>query len=272
MSETPEQPAEMPTNPTGIAWGDFISPERLAQLKELFKRQQIWAEQIQQDIKQSVFYRIHLAGADVFWLAALALDGAEGNLDKAVAELRALPFINLSALHLEGANLLVAQLQGAYLSQAHLEGANLLGAQMGGANLGGTWLKDADLRQARLQKAFLFQAQLEGANLSQAHLEGASLYAAQLEGANLSQAHLEGSFLFLAQLQGTDLRQASFDKASVLNDAQLDDVRMDQVTFDNTNLTAIPWETVKRLGDEQIAKGKPPEGEKRPHPVWKVES
>ncbi len=59
MSETPDQPAETPTEPTGIAWGDDISPERLAVLKELFERQEKWAAQPNRDIKQSAFHGIH---------------------------------------------------------------------------------------------------------------------------------------------------------------------------------------------------------------------
>ena len=84
MSETTERT-------TGIAWGDPISPERLAELKNLFERQKTWAAQSDRDIEQSAFDTVILNGADVFWLAALALSGSKDALNERAETLREAP-------------------------------------------------------------------------------------------------------------------------------------------------------------------------------------
>lgn len=318
MSETPEsqQPAGTTTESTGIAWGDDISPERLVELKEMFERQKIWVAQLDRNVNQSVFKDVKLTGADVFWLAALALNDPDGNLGETAAALKR-PFNSpdLSELHLERANLTEAKLQHAKLHRvqlqrammhwAQLQGAYLRGAQLQGAILGGAQVQHAVLEEANLQgailhganlqQAFLSGAQLDGAdlgvailvhadlretllqqaNLSGARLQNANLYGAQLQNANLltSQlqdtnlygARLEGADLRKAQLQQADLRASSFDKTSRLDDANLVEVSLDQVTFDNTNLTVVSWATLKRLGDERNAR-------KARSTSWKVEA
>lgn len=80
MGENPKTSAEQPVAQNKSpkrAWGDDITPERLAELKELFKRQAEWARQPNRDMKQSVFASVRLTGAEVFWLAAMALDEAD---------------------------------------------------------------------------------------------------------------------------------------------------------------------------------------------------
>jgi hypothetical protein len=54
--------------------------------------------------------------------------------------------------------------------------------------------------------------------------------------------------------KGADLTAAWFDKASQLNYARLTGVRLDQVSFDNTNLAVVDWDLVGILGDELIAR------------------
>ena len=97
MSETPESqpPAETTAEPNGIAWGDPITPERLAELRDIFKRQQEWAAQPDRDIEQSVFSRayeranrVQIFGPDVFWLSAMSLVGPYGDLEEAATHLR----------------------------------------------------------------------------------------------------------------------------------------------------------------------------------------
>lgn len=55
-------------------------------------------------------------------------------------------------------------------------------------------------------------------------------------------------------MERADLREASFDKASRLNSAHLGGVSLDQVIFDNTNLSVVEWGEVQTLGDERVAK------------------
>lgn len=231
MSETAELP-------TGIAWGDPISDERLAELKGMFERQKEWLAQPNRSIEQSVFYQVPLTGADVFWLAVLALaEQKRGDLDKAVQLLRnhteSKPF-GLANLHLEGASLTTANLEAACLSEAHLEQVDFSGAQTSRVNLLRARLKGASFWGNSLNEAFLAGAQLEDANL----------LLVQFEGANLTLAHLERA----------NLTKASFDKTSSLAGAFLDGAILDQVIFDNTNLTVVTWEKVRRIGDEHVAK------------------
>jgi uncharacterized protein YjbI with pentapeptide repeats len=270
MGETTEQP-------TGIAWGDPIGPERLAELKELFERQRVWAEQEDRAIEQSVFQGVKLTGADVFWLTALALAEQEnGDLSEAARKLREYRQFGFSAamLHLEGADLSGAQLQNANLRGAHLSGANLSEAQLqesdlrgteltdanlrmaqvAGANLLGTRMERSRLRMAELKDSDLSAAQMQDTDLRGAHLENVRLHRANLEHSDLSAANLTGADLSEARLPGANLRGAAFDKNSRLNETILDGASLDQVIFDNTSLVVISWDGVRHLGDERIAK------------------
>jgi len=122
------------------------------------------------------------------------------------------------------ANLVGANLAGAFLSWANLEGANLVGANLAGAflswanlegaNLEGAFLEEADLEGANLEEANLVAASLEGANLEGANLEGANLEVANLYGANLEEANLEGANLYGANLAGANLRGANLNGAN----------------------------------------------------------
>lgn len=313
MSET----SRTTEQPTGIAWGDSITPERLAELKEMFARQKAWAAQSNHDIEQSTFLGVHLTGSDVFWLAAIATVGSGSEFDAANSlqgDPDASRLFDLSALHLEGANLQGAQLHGADLRRAWLVRVNLGGAQLAranlsrsrmeraymgeaqlqGANLHGAQMDNVDLHRAQLNRTIMSRAQLRGANLSGANLQGSDVHWAQLQKASLYSAQMEQILLHDAQLEGADLREvclkqaylrracligvnlsdvqldsvdlsgvdmeradlrrASFDKASRLNNVLFDGAILDQVIFDNTNLTVVPWEKVRCLGDEREAK------------------
>ena len=83
------------------------------------------------------------------------------------------------------------------------------------------------------------------------------------KGATLYDAHLERADFTAAHLEGADLRSASLDKATVLNDATLTGVLLDQTTFDNTNLSVVDWRAVPRLGDELRARKAKDEAGKR---------
>jgi hypothetical protein len=78
-----------------------------------------------------------------------------------------------------------------------LTGANLLGA-----NLTGAYLTRADLLGANLLWAYLTGADITGANLLWANLTGANLTGANLLGANLTGADLLGAYLTGANLTG----------------------------------------------------------------------
>jgi len=132
-------------------------------------------------------------------------------ITKPIDDYEGLYWVNLSHVHLEGANLADSVLKRANLEEAHLEesslwGANLEGANLKGANLQGAVIRKANLARAQLQSANLEKAYLEGANLKGANLKRASLKDANLEGAHLEGANLEGS-----DLEGADLQEAYFE-------------------------------------------------------------
>jgi hypothetical protein len=177
-------------------WGELPPPERIAALEaRLAKWEQLPAEargdpgkgegRSAFDSKGPHARRGALTGADVFYLAARVLaDSAEpGAVEAAAARLReGFPW-GLSALHLDGAELVGARLEGAILPYAHLEGASLHGVHLEGAILTGAHLEGTDTDLTR--------AHLEGANLRGTHLERTILGGAYLEGANLFESHLE---------------------------------------------------------------------------------
>jgi uncharacterized protein YjbI with pentapeptide repeats len=237
-----------PTKPRPGAWGQPISDARRAELDALAEQQLDWIEEPTETRGDSLFSDVKLTGADVFWLAVRAVAGFDATPETLahVADLIAtadLEDVPLDLLSLAEANLGNARLERATLTQAHLESANLHAAHLQGA----------DLRDIHLERAHLLHTRLQGAYLSSARLEGATLSGAELQRADLSGAHLEGADLIDAHLEGADLRLAKLDKSSSLHGAFLNGARLDQVSFDNTNLTVVEWRAVERLGDELAA-------------------
>jgi hypothetical protein len=106
--------------------------------------------------------------------------------------------LDLQRTHLAGADLILANLQRAYLPEANLQWAALMRA-----NFEGAFLCRAELQEAVFAIANLKGADLEGANLQRAILGGANLQGASLKGANLQEA-----FFGKANLQGANLQNA----------------------------------------------------------------
>ena len=94
------------------------SQERQAELQGYLDR---WQTELDHFERKGQFYNVELTGADVCWLAEQSVRDEDGSL---------------SNLHLEGADLSQAQLEGAYLDGAHMAGANFYQAQLQGAGLG----------------------------------------------------------------------------------------------------------------------------------------
>lgn len=245
-------------------WGNPISDERQADLKELADQQRAWAEQPEAERGDSHFKGVKLTGADVFWLAAYALAWPAGDVAESIEELRSGYGVKVPALHVDAAYLYDAHLQGAILTEAHLEEADLSLAHLEEASLhlahlekaelSFAHLAGAELSSAHLERAHLWSAYLEQANLGLAHLEGANLIEAHLEGADFYGAYLEGTYLEQAHLEGAVLNGAYLGKTSRLNAAHLNGAVLDQVIFDNVNLTVVDWREVRVLGDETRAR------------------
>ncbi len=100
--------------------------------------------------------------------------------------------------HLDGVNLVRAQLRGANLSHASLSRSDLRGAN----------LREADLRGANLSYANLRGAYLREAILSGARLTGANLYGANLIGASCAEADFEGAMCWDTFFVAVDLSRA----------------------------------------------------------------
>lgn len=149
------------------------------------------------------------------------------------------------------ANLMDADLRGAYLKNADFRGANLKDAYLDeaylfGANLSRVNLKDAELTSANLTEANLSRARLidanlngtilTGANLSHANLSGALLVGAYLNQANLSHADLSGALLIGADLNGALLLAADLTGAE-LTRAFLNETDLTLAYLEGANLT-----------------------------------
>jgi hypothetical protein len=210
-----------------------IAPPRQAELRRCLE--------IVPDIEQGRYpfqtLAPRLTRADVEWLLANALDRAHGS-DRQQLAVR-------------------LDLRGVDLSKADLHGLPLLNV-LGGLDEA-TWNAASSVQREmaaiHLEYANLRTAHLEGALLRGAHLEGADLREVHLEGADLRNTHLEGKGQALKPLPPADLRRAYCDHATRLESVQLGDTqhgsaRIADVSWGNTNLTAIDWRSIVMLGDE----------------------
>ena len=94
--------------------------------------------------------------------------------------------VNLSEIHLIGADLRGATLVGANLSWSNLEGADLTGADLSGANLTGVFLTNASLAHATLDNVNFTQAQLYYVDVTGASMENLNLANATVLGTPIS--------------------------------------------------------------------------------------
>jgi uncharacterized protein YjbI with pentapeptide repeats len=217
---------------------------------------------IKPNIRQGIypFKDIKLSRADVEWLLATHHAGRgplffeappEGphmrGLDLRGADLR---FADLHRLPLSGlrGGLSAAQWFDATLEQretaaVHLEGANLCRAILQGASLRSAHLEGADLSFARLERATLRSAHLEGTEISSK---------------SYGQGHLMEA-VSLEVLPPADLHHAFFDNHTSLNGSILGNkrdgfVQVVDVQWNNMNLSQVNWELVDMSGDERKAR------------------
>jgi len=117
--------------------------------------------------------------------------------------------LDLEKLGFDAANIVGADLRGAYLVGADLRGAVLEWVDLSGANLSASDFRGADLSGANLSQAILVGANFNGVDLGGCKLIGADLLAADLSGAKLSGANLSG-----ANLKGAVVENALFSNAT----------------------------------------------------------
>ncbi len=232
------------------------------------ERQKYLAEKrsITPNIEQGIypFKDIKLSRADVEWLLSKHEETTwqtgtnltiRSGLDLRGAYLRG---IDLQRLPLAG---LLAGLEPEVWYKATEEQREEAAIHLEGANL-----TLADLSQTQLKSAHL-----EGANLSKAHLEFASLRGAHLGGKTLpetsTEQHLENEHHTL-RLPPANLQYTTFNVGSTLEETDLGNeqdgyVRLVDVRWGGVNLAAVNWTQVRMLGNEQEAhQDKTSDGEK----------
>jgi uncharacterized protein YjbI with pentapeptide repeats len=220
----------IPTPPTGERWGDASADDRKAHLAARYRA---WLAQ--PGTAPGPFVGERLTGADVFFLAASTLadiagvEQPEEHLRAAMHDAGLRGTLDLSILHLDGADLQGADLRGAALGGVHLSGANLWSANLLRACLQSADLSRADLDQADLRVANLERARMRGAKLSRADLGGANL-----NGANLRDAVMKNAILVRANLEGAHLRGVDLGGAN-LAEAYLTGAFLAEATAEGAN-------------------------------------
>lgn len=134
--------------------------------------------------RRADFTKANLEGAR---FAGADLTGA--TFDEANLRSADLAYVSLTGAAFAGAKLDAAEITGGVKA----EGANFLLASLQGADLTGLHGQGADFSNARLHAATLAFARLDGAVLAGANLDAASLYQARLLGASLAGATITGA-------------------------------------------------------------------------------
>ena len=117
-----------------------------------------------------------------------------------------IPQINFKKAYLNGAKMIIVNLQGADLRGTNLRGANIMLANLQGANLQNANLQNANLRNANLQGAKLSRSRMQESHLIQAKLQGANLHKVNLQGANLQSTNLSGALVLGCDFRGASMK------------------------------------------------------------------
>lgn len=185
------------------------------------------------DVKKGIyrFKEIKLNRSDVEWLLATHNDGrgplffGSGNhepyirgldlrgADLRFADLHRLPLSNLRG-GLSAEHWLNATIEQREIAAVHLEGANLCRAILDGASLRSAHLEGADLSVARLENATLRGAHLEGTDLSHAFLNSLT----SLNNADLGNKKHVFVRLVDVQWNNVNLSQVNWELVDMLGD------------------------------------------------------
>src|SRR5579884_2411910 len=129
MSEQQSRTTATTAPKSDYMWGDPISEKRQAELRGYLGT---WDSEPDDSARKSPFDKqpgersgVKLSGADVYWLVEHMNE---------MATLTGSIHIRIPVLHIEGADLNWAHLEGAYLKGAYLERADLNYAHLEGAN------------------------------------------------------------------------------------------------------------------------------------------
>lgn len=168
------------------------SPERQAELKDLYERQKAMEAQYSE-------IEIRTLG-ELLWF----IQHRQGLTNSSHTKIDHRP--DLRGADLNGLSLFGINLYRADLSLANISGSNFWEKPNGGGFSGGASLHSLILQEANLSMSKLFGANLSRANLSNANLDGAELYSANLNEAILQGATLSGATFSSTVLTNVDLR------------------------------------------------------------------
>lgn len=138
-----------------------------------------------------------------------------------------------------------AYLKNANLNNVHLEGMDLIGANLEGATLHNAHLESVLMHGTNLKKASAGKAHFENASLQDADMRGADIYLSHFEGANLSEAHLESALLEnIITCPSTLILDCSIDKKTYLGGLSIDNARISPSlqTALKTNIRRKEWQ------------------------------
>jgi uncharacterized protein YjbI with pentapeptide repeats len=164
--------------------------------------------------------------------ATLKLDATRIRLDGASLVVSDLDHIWMKEATLRNASLLGANLRDASLGSCNLMEANLTRADLTAASLNGADLTRAILTEAVLTKTDFIKADLTGADLSEADLTEADLGGATLNRANLTEADLSGANIgYVLGMQDADLRGVKGLSEKQLKDCKAKGAIIDEDTL-----------------------------------------
>src|SRR5260221_7354839 len=186
--------------------------------------------------------RIHTLG-EITWI--MAQHGWSGQEDEYEVKYALIP---------AGTQVERADFQEAWLAQINLVGVRLRRANLRGANLVRANLASGDFVDADMSNADLGFADFSNANLTWVNFTGAHLREVCLRNARLIFANLSGAGLARCDLRAANLRNTRMNSSTLLADVLLDThTLVRDITGNGASLTQIEWDSIQRLGDEDIA-------------------
>lgn len=185
------------------------------------------------------------------------------------------PAVDLSAVHLEGADLTYATLKGiklrgaqlknAYMMYADLDGADLQAADFREINLTYTSLQGADLSKADLRGIYARYTDMQNANFSHSDLRAARLLFCNATGADFTAGKFEAAYIFQsdlskaklpkADLKNNNLALTDFSNAD-LSYADLQNTYLWKVNFYGADLTGANLLEARELEVKQLLQAK----------------
>lgn len=189
-------------------------------------------------------------------------------------------------IHLDGADLGGANLNGIFLPNTNFEGVSMRGANLrratfsravlrrvdlNEADMTGAFLNAANLELADLEKALLISANMERSVLQVARLIGANMQRAQLVRANMQVAILDDANLYRAKLIEADMQHARLRRVNLsranMNSVKIEHADLEEAVLERTDLRLLNGWTFYQLEQAATLDGAVmPDGVRLGHP------